>query len=294
MGAKWRGEVGQVPAPSLASRSSSSSGRGSGAPPKPFKAPGLFPIRLTFTRATMHKTAQAKAANALSTCRLPGCTLPRTGLQPWCSGHDRTARRYGHPDGAPIKRRQLLPYRTEVESLLSANEAHEGLLQVLVFLDRWIVEAQGNPRAWKGAQEVARLHAHGVNARRLLVEFLAAALWLQDHGHRLPDDRARDFMLSRAVFSLAPRARKPTGPAWWRTERAKTPASYAAKALPSALAYVGRHLRQALAVFLANVQAGVEAERRQKTDPDAALRAPLRAPSTTRPGPSRAGGLPFA
>lgn len=240
----------------------------------------------------MHKIAPSKAANALNICRLPGCTHYRTGLHPWCSSHARKYERYGSPTAGPVKRSELVSYRTEVENLLEANAAHEGLLQVLAFLDRWLVEAQGNQRAFKGAKELARLHAHGVDSRRVLIEFLAAGLWLQQHGHRLPDDRSRDFYLSRAIFSLAPRPRKPTGPAWWKASKSKTPASHSAKALPSALAYVGNFMRQTFAVFLANVQAAIEAERRQQADPLAAQQAPLRAPSVLRPRAQQS-GLPF-
>ena len=204
-----------------------------------------------------------------------------------------TAGRYGHPEARPIKRAALAPYRPEVEALLNENPEHAGLLQVLSFIDRWMIEASHSDKAYKGAKEVARLRAHGITARPLLVEVLATSLWLQEHGHRLPDDRSRDFFISRAVFGMVPRVRRatggrgPYGNTWGM--KANTPQSYSPKALPSALAQVGRYLRQTFAVFTVNVLASIEDMRRRVVDPLVDQRAPLRVPSKAAPS----GGLPF-
>lgn len=238
----------------------------------------------------------ARAANALNPCLFRHCHEPREGLSHWCRPHTRTARRYGHPAAGPVKRREWAPHRQEVEQLLAANEGHSGLHQVVQFIDRWMQEAALDPQRFKGAREVTRLHAHGITARALLVEFLAASLWLHDRGHALPCDRSRDFFLSRAVYGLAPRPRRacggraPYGNTWGM--KSNTPKSYAPKALTSGLAFIGQHLRVTLAVFTANVVHGIESERQAKVDPMADQRAPLQAPSRQphRPAP---GALPF-
>ena len=222
--------------------------------------------------------ALAREAVAGRQCRVKHCHLPHHGVAPWCMGHLAKANRYGHPGAHPVKRSELATYRPEVSALLVANESHAGLLQVLSFIDRWMAEACHSDKAYKGAREIARLRAHGITSRALLVEFLAASLWLNQHGHRLPDDRSRDFFISRAVFGMVPRVRRATGgrgPYGTWGMKANTPQSYSPKALPSGLAHVGRYLRQTFAVFTVNVMAGVEAARRLAVDPLADQRAPL-------------------
>jgi hypothetical protein len=169
--------------------------------------------------------------------------------------------------------------RAEVEALFRANEGHAGLLQAQQFLADFIARACADPKAFKGAVEVARLPAHGITPHALLVELCAAWAWQQDCPHSLPSDEARDFALSRAILGLAPAPRRPCGSDSFVRSWLK---SYSIKPKRSALAFVGKYLRQTLAVFLATTWSGIEAARRVKADPQAPMREPLRLPFPTR------------
>jgi hypothetical protein len=231
--------------------------------------------------------AQAKAANSAHSCDLPGCQLRRASLERWCASHTRTAARLGHPLARAYRPKEWATHRKEVSSLLSVNTGHAGYLQVLQFLADWMARAANDADSFKGAKEVAALAAAGVTPHVLLLELCAAFAWLSERPHALPDDLSRDVFLSRAVFGLRPRPRRPCGPnraAWGRS--AKTPQSYAVRPARSALVHVGQHLRRVLAVFLCNVVSTLEAERLRKADPAADQRAPLRSPAA-------ASALPF-
>ncbi len=228
---------------------------------------------------------QAKLKNSLQPCRLPGCHKPRQHLGAWCSTHSNQAGRLGHPHAKPYRRAEWAPQRAEVQALIASNADHPGLRQVLRFLADWMATATHTGDTWKGAREVARLVSNGIRPEGLLVEVCAAFLFLQDRPHALPDDTARDFFLSRAVFAMVPRRRRPCGVRGSWTSKPNPKQSYAPKANPSALAFVGKFLRESLAVWLVNVVSGVEAERAHKLDPLASMRASLRAPSSC--------GLPF-
>ena len=229
----------------------------------------------------------AKAANSAHSCDLPGCQLPRASLERWCATHTRTAARLGHPLARAYRSKEWATHRKEVSSLLSVNTGHAGYLQVLQFLADWMARAASDADSFKGAKEVAGLAAAGVSPHVLLLELCAAFAWLSERPHALPDDLSRDVFLSRAVFGLRPRPRRPCGPnraAWGMS--AKTPASYAVRPARSALVNVGLSLRKSLAAFLTNVVSTIEAERRRRVDPSVDQRAPLRSPSASH-------GLPF-
>ncbi len=229
------------------------------------------------------KLAQARLANEALPCSLTSCRRNRSGLYPWCRQCTQPGLRYGHPLAGPIRPSRLEQQRREVFTLVKANGEHPGLRQVILALREWMQDA-ANGATWKGASEVRRLHAAGVTPERILVELAAAYVLLQDQPGLLPDDRSRDVFISRAVFALAPRQRRPcAGRARTGTYRMPASCSYAPKASPSALLHVGTHLRTAFAVFLANVQAGIERQRAHKADPYVDQRVPFQV--TT--------GLPF-
>lgn len=207
----------------------------------------------------------------------------RQGLSRWCKDHTTRGLRYGHADAGPLRPKQWAAERRAVLELLEANADHPGLQQVLSVLSSWSAKARSNEDAFKGADEIARLARHGITSLDILSEVCACWTWLQQNPHALPvgSDRAADFAISRAVFQLAPRPRRQTrGPGGYWPVTVKAPAnrSYSPKARPSALAYVGGHLRAILAPFLANVAHSLETREEQHEAQQAALRAPLRAP----------------
>jgi hypothetical protein len=215
-------------------------------------------------------------ANAFRGCQMRGCNHQRVGLGAWCRAHSQQAKKYGHPDARPLKPSQWAQERKEVQALFKGCHDHPGLLQVLGYLGAWVTKAVDNERAFKGAREIVRLKQAGISEEAILTE--TCAFWLWSRKVSFPSDRAFDYALSRAVFALAPRPRRSTrGPGisgtWGRSTTA--PASYSIKALPSALAYVGKYLRQVLSTFLSTVSTAIEQQRATKVDPLALQRLPF-------------------
>lgn len=216
--------------------------------------------------------------NQLGTCAAPGCALHRYSISQFCKDHHQQALRYGHPHARPLKPAQWAKERAAVRHLLESNPDHPGLVQVLELLASWSALAVGNDAAFKGAEEIARLARHGIKPLDILTEVAACRAWTAANPNALPSDKARDFAISRAVFALSPRPRRFTrGPGgyWPVTAKARLP-SYSPKARPSALAYVGAHLRAVLAPFLANISGHLEAAELRKVHTEAAMRAPFR------------------
>ncbi len=223
----------------------------------------------------------AVVANEQHQCQHRGCSRLRVGINAWCMPCLQKTRQYGHPAARPLRPSLWAFERRQVQQLLAANADHPGLRCVLSVLNDWSARASGDEAAFKGAREVARLARHGVSSLDLLTEAAAFSVWLQQNHHRLPDQRACDFAMSRALFALAPRPRRMTrgpGGGWPVTGTAPASQSYSPKPLPSGLAYVGAHLRTVLAPFLANVAHSLELQQQQQADLQAAMRAPLRAP----------------
>lgn len=215
-------------------------------------------------------------SNSFKTCQAPGCSSQRSGLRLWCRTHLRLSNAYGHPDAKPLQGSLWATQRAEVSKLFADQSTHPGLLQANRWLSTLMTQAAANERAFKGAEEIARLGRAGVKPEALLVEACALHLWVTDTGHRWPTDLAADFAMSRAVFALAPRPRTATKGVhgtWGRPTT--TPQSYSAKAKRSALAYVGGHFRECLAPLMVTVASAVQAQRAVKVDPQALQRLPF-------------------
>ncbi|MGA0610646.1 hypothetical protein [Caldimonas sp. KR1-144] len=150
---------------------------------------------------------------------------------------------------------------------------------IVAYLDQWSTEACADEKAFRGANEIARLKRHGIKPLELLTEACAFWLWLQRHPQVLPSDRAEDFALSRALFGMAPRPRRQTrgpGGVWPVNKKLAASCSYAPRARPTAMAYVGQHLRRTLAPFFANVVSSIELQAEQQAAREAAMRAPFK------------------
>ncbi|MBE0547775.1 MAG: hypothetical protein IH627_09005 [Rubrivivax sp.] len=219
--------------------------------------------------------------NALRQCNAPGCALPRDHINAWCRRHLDWARRLGHPSAKPYRASVWKKERQEVAAVFDAHPDHPGLLQVLGWLGDWMAKAAQSDQAFRGAREIARVSRHGVTPLQVLTEVAAFTVWEQANQHAFPDQRSRDFGMSRAVFGMAPRMRRactPKGSKFGTWGQPTTgPRSYAVRPLPSGLAFVGKHLREVLAPLLANITQAVELQRQIKKDPQAALRLPFHA-----------------
>jgi hypothetical protein len=220
--------------------------------------------------------AKAKAANSWKTCAAPGCSSLRVGLDARCEPHQTRWRRYGSATGAPIDPRRWTPYRAPVLQLFAANGDHPGLLQALRWLDDLTAQATASPSAYRGAEEFDRIARHGVSSLDVLVEVCAIWCHLAASPRACKTDHERDVAVSRAVFRLAPRARR-----FSRNHLTGHESSSAPKARRSALAYAGTHLRKSLSEFLVNVAEAVKVRPDAKAEALAAMRQAFVQPSTT-------------
>lgn len=223
-----------------------------------------------------------RADNELRQCGNRGCSKSRYGMNRWCEACNRKAVHYGDPRAGPLKRSQWAPERAQVAALIAANADHPGVRSIVAYLEQWSAEACANEQAFKGATEIARLTRHGIKPLALLTEACAFWLWLDRHPLVLPSDRAADFALSRALFGMAPRPRRQTrgpGGVWPVNKKLAATCSYAPKAKVTALAYIGKHLRGVLAPFFSNLAASLERQAEQLAAREAAMRAPLVAPT---------------
>jgi hypothetical protein len=220
--------------------------------------------------------------NSRRPCNAPGCHFPRHRLNAQCLQHLQPARTYGHPMGRPVPPAWLAHYRQQVGALFSANPSHAGLLQATEFLRGWMAKATADHLAYRGAEEMARLLRLGVSPRAVLVELVAIQAWLVDNPRFLPDDRSRDFAISRAIFGLAPRPRTPTrrpdGGRALVVTGANSRYSTAKKARVSALSNVGQFLRQTLSTFSTNVLLHLEQIEQQRRQQQQAQVDNLKAP----------------
>jgi hypothetical protein len=222
--------------------------------------------------------ASSVAKNQGHACSLNLCSLPRAGLNRWCSRHTAQANRYGHPNAGPLHPKQWATQRSEVAALFVKNASHPGQRQALDVVAGLLAQASANEQAFRGAEELARLARHGVQPLAVLTELCAVVIFLQAKPLAVPDDRSFDFAVSSAVFKLAPRTRRFTrkaGTPWPVTREANDASSYSPKARPSALANIGRLLRQSLAPLLSNVQLSLQSREAQRVAFEAAMKAPF-------------------
>lgn len=214
-------------------------------------------------------------------CNATGCGHPRFGIALYCSKHVHGYQRYGHPFGGPLSSTLWAPQRQQVSDLIDRNPDHPGVKAALEVVSGLQARAVFDQGSFSGAEEFARLSARGVYAKTIVVELCAVTLYLHANPRTVRDDRAWDFAVSRAVFKLAPRERRTTrgpGGSWpvHRSPQQQHQCSYSPKARLSALAFVGKHLRESLAPFLGNVRSSIETRDEQRMQLEAAMSAPLR------------------
>lgn len=198
----------------------------------------------------------------------------RSGLDAYCSRHNTVYRRFGHPHAGPIKSIHYRSYRKEVSDLFNVNSNHPGLIHALDYITRWMQQAAAPEASHKWAAEVSRVGRHGVSPTEVLIEVCSFWCWLEANPRALPDTRAEDFALSRAVMALAPRPRRIT-----REAANKGSSGYQLRPRFSALDSIGSHLRQVLAFFLVSVSEAVATKEARAAETLAQLRAPLASPT---------------
>jgi hypothetical protein len=206
---------------------------------------------------------QAKiASNSSRPCRHGGCSGRRKALSPYCRLHAVRVERYGHPDGKPINPKEYAVERARVADFLERHASHEGLINALKWLQKWLDAARRADAATlgsenvPGARELRQVAEHGVTPLQLLTE--AAALFMySQHQRGLPDDDRLTWAIGVRVLTMAPRERRygmlHGKPRYWSRSVGKV-----------ARREVGRRIRTTLAPLLVNIVQGIEAERSEK------------------------------
>lgn len=190
-------------------------------------------------------------------------------------------RNHGHPDARDIPAKEYRGEVGAVRALLTENASHPGLVAALRFLDALMQNARAGEglsdkaQTFPSAPEVARLARHGVQPLDILATLFGCLYWQGQHPRALPDDRARDFALSRAVLKLAPRAVR-QGKGGQRYDRPKF----------AALEHLGRFLRQELASLYPMVSQALDTQEEQQRAALAAMRAPFKVPTPPLSGPT--------
>ncbi len=227
---------------------------------------------------TPHMTpgALSRLKNSQLPCKALGCQNLRRGLCSHCGMHQSPWQRLGDVQQRAVGAKEWAPYREQVKAIFDGDPGHQGLAYVLKWLQALIDQAKVSPQAFHGAEELDRLARGGASGLDMVLAVCACWCLAEQRPGIFKSDRAREFGLARAMFSLVPRPVKvsrTTNPTTGQKKR------YGAYAKPSALAHMGQLLRGTLAPFLAMVAHTV------KTRPDAeaaivdAMRQPFKPPA---------------
>lgn len=224
--------------------------------------------------------AQARRDNAQLKCSARRCPRPRhwRGLSTHCVVHRNRLKRYGHPDGRPLKREEVAPYRALVADFLRRHEQHPAVVAAVGFMEQLLrgsfrvpQSAYSAPGSARAADPRAALkeHLQRLRNRRLarrrggqltgreLLERVVA-VWLLSWRDReaLPDDReALTFALGRALLRARPMRCRFMG-----TDK-KGRRRHAQRELrPTLVRAAGLMLREGLTPFVANLFAALDRE----------------------------------
>lgn len=220
--------------------------------------------------------AIAVSRNIEKPCKAHGCNESRSGLSLYCGSHTSVFKRYGHPNGRSIPPKDYRSYRAEVSDIFDANTAHPGYVSALDYLTKYMARAASasddRDGPFKGSVEINRLASFGITPRDILLELCSFWTYLHDHPRALPDLRAEDWGLSRAVMSLAPRLRR-------YTSGRLALGGYSPKPKFSSLDSIGSHMRSVLSMFFVNVAMSVTTKEQRALVTLQALKAPLASPT---------------
>lgn len=200
-------------------------------------------------------------------CRVPGCATGRAALSPLCALHAQRACRYGSPHGRSIRSKEYLGERKQAEAFIEKHSKHPAIVAAEQFLADWLQAAAQGDRV-PGAADFARLAAHGVMPRRILVEVIAVYLLSRSRPSTLPDDARLTFAIGNRVLLLAPLER--------RFGTLKGHGRYYSRGITkTARRAVGDRLRTTLAALLGNVEAALIAEHVRSQEFVARVRQPF-------------------
>ena len=200
-------------------------------------------------------------------CSVARCTRMREGLGRYCKGHRDARRRYGHPEGRRVCRKEFVQERLDVARLFKGNPEHEGVANAGIWLQAWIDAAGHGDRTVPGHLDLSRLYRHGVGATDALIEL--CALWLYFERRRLPDDERLTVALARGLMYLAPRDALKT----YACRNRKS--QFYRKPTREALADIGNHARLHLALLFVNVVQAIREHEVAERDARTALGAPF-------------------
>ncbi len=142
-------------------------------------------------------------------CDVPYCANERLGAGRYCQPHAKAFRRYGHPQSRALLPREYAEARKQIAATLKEYARHEAVQIACAWLDTWLRAAAAGEDV-PAAHQIARVHAKGIDGRRVLEELAAVWRYTQCRPRPLPDDVRLTFQLANAALRLAPRELKKT------------------------------------------------------------------------------------
>lgn len=198
--------------------------------------------------------------NQHSKCSVDDCWSLRTRFGLYCRKHKRRLAMYGSTSGKPLPKQVVAGIALRAQRLLSANEDHPGLARATGELQRRLDEARDTYRT-TGAPNGAALYwsrLAGANVTPLqILSAVVAVIVLDRENHRaLPNQKALEYALARAVFGLAPQGKSPPG--------------------ARILAQTGREMIEQYAGLIVSTVVALQAAEEDERKRDADMQAPLR------------------
>ena len=217
-----------------------------------------------------------KVENRALQCTAKGCSAPRHSLTQFCSIHNRADQRHGHPQARRVDAKEYREEARQVAELFALNPDHQGTAIASGFIAQWMAEAtertKDGSKGQHGDREVSRVARHGVTPLEVLTAVCAAHAWLARNPNALPTDRARSFLLAKALCRCAPRPRRIS-----TTQRHPTGRPYSSlmPARPTDVEAIGKKLQAALSMFLVNVAQSLKTSAQRELDKLDAMRQPF-------------------
>lgn len=173
-------------------------------------------------------------------CAMPACRNFRARFSPYCPSHWNTLSRLGHPGARALTRRDLKPFRTLAEHLLTTYADRPDTAAAITWCESLLHKYPDD----RTGPQLARLKREGVTGRELLAAWLAVWGYADRYPASLPDDGRLTVALGRAALRTR-RLPQVYSRSSFRKQSAYTP--------PAAVRALGMACRTALGVYLSRL-----------------------------------------
>lgn len=165
---------------------------------------------------TIQELVQGNHRKSHLPCSHPGCTRNRKGLSSLCHSHYANQRKYGHPNGRPLKHGEYQREFDTVGLFLEAFKDHPAITSATALFNTWLTEASLG-KSVVGRKSWELLYRKGATPDRLLHQVLAVWLYSLREPRRLPDDKRLSYALTREMIKTVGFARKSYGDSYSET-----------------------------------------------------------------------------